>query len=186
MKRLSHLTAVATLGCCLTAAPALAELADDSAATSLSAPAGDSLQILDTLVAEMLPASEGSLLAAGTKSVSPMGGYYTGLGVDSSSGSVTLSSADALSGDSAGSATTVLAPSQAAGPTGANYVGSGTVVGSAQLQSAAAAASGAVLLSADDAPQTPQAPVPIPPAMVLMGTGLLGLLPLRRALRQPA
>lgn len=175
MKRLSHLAAVAALGCCLTAAPALAELA---------APAADSLPILDTLVDQMLPASDGSLLSAVTESASPMGGYYTGLGVDSSSGGVTLSSAAALPGDSAGSATTVLAP--ATGAAGATFVGNGTVVGSAQLQSAATAASGPVLLSANDAPQTPQAPVPIPPAMVLMGTGLLGLLPLRRALRQPA
>ena len=176
MKRLSHLAAVATLGCCLSATPALAEL---------SAPAADSLPILDTLIEQMLPASDGSLLSATTESTSPMGGYYTGLGVDSSSGGVTLSSA-ALSGDSAGSATTAQAPAQATGAAGATFVGNGTVVGSAQLQSAASAASGPVVLSANDAPQTPQAPVPIPPAMVLMGTGLLGLLPLRRALRQPA
>jgi len=193
MKYFAHIAALASLGCCLSAAPALAELSTpDPGAAQTLAETLDGIPVLDALVTEMLPVSDSSLMAAMTKAVAPMGEYYTQLGVDSSAGAPPIS-ASAASDSSGANAATALSSSLvqlAAGTTGATgaaiYVGSGTVVTTAELQGSVSTSSAPALAETITPSDLPQAPVPLPPAVFLMGTGLLGLLPLRRALGQVA
>jgi len=189
MKRTTCYLVAAVLAWSITATPARADEAAPAAGSAtgaagsvLSAAASETLLgTLDTLYSSITPTvTDMTLLASATQSVSPMSSYFTILGFIPQTGTAST----AASGDTAGAVAQNPAqpPNLAMLATGPIYVGNG---GYAAIDNGSAApTSSPVLAPLTTIPVTPSdlTPVPLPPALFLLGSGLLGLLSVRPAL----
>jgi hypothetical protein len=203
MKSLVKFPATAGLFCCLAATPALADVAAPDAATVGSdAVSASTLQVLDTL--QLLDAAIGAAsdpASAGASSLAsqgPAAGPVTALGVDSSpsyaggslSGSLLLASlaqSDIASGaggtfgttGTVAGSTALPLSSQATGSTPIT-VGANSAISPADATAISPTASAAPITTLDTPLVQHDTTTPIPPSVLLMGSGLLGLIPLRR------
>lgn len=194
MRYFSHVAVTAGLVCCLAASPACADVAAPEAGAS-EASSGEVLTAMQALqvmidAASTVPGS--SAYASETKSIGPAGAPLTSEGVDSSNGTPNtemISTAGFGNTESpAGSATGAVF--QAAPPAGlgqvlgGHLVGSNASVASLDLSSLATSASNPQIVAetSTDSEEPPPA-VPVPPTILLMGAGLLGILPWRRSSR---
>jgi hypothetical protein len=182
MNYLTHLGAAAGLFCLLAASPALADVAAAEAGGASPADATVSqavatLQSVDALVGDLAQTvPDSSLFAATTKSTAPMSAYYTRIG--SLSG---LSLSQAASSNLAALAAGSPASPPAAAPSGGTAVGSGIVVSSADTGVQSFSGSPVTLTINPNLQAQAQPSVPLPSALLLLGSGLLGVIPLRRA-----
>jgi hypothetical protein len=179
MKSATLLAAGFSLAACLAATPARADLAGAADASGLTTTLQSLTVILDA-AATLTPAAglSGQLVSSG-----PASQPSASLGVDSAnippfSGAATGSAGDSLSGFSAGA---VQLPSLAE----AASLSAATPVGAAAPPSTDLSSMSGSVSAPLNAPLAVVVPpvipaVPIPSAFLLMGGGLLGLLPLRR------
>ena len=200
MNRLTHLSAAAGLFCCLAASPALADLATPASGSAAATDASVSravtaLQAATGLTGDLTQTvPDSSLLAAATKSTTPASGFFTNLGVDKALAVVATGAVNTGWGGSNFPDASQPAPGNlaalvagapgappAASPSGGVPVGSGVVVSSADsgLESLSSAPLSAPFQIVTDDVST----VPLPPALFLLGSGLFGLIPLRRSSR---
>ena len=181
MKRTTCYLVAAVLAWSITAAPARADEAAPAAGSVLSAEASETLLgTLDTLYNSIPPTvADMTLLASATQSVSPMSSYFTILGFNMQSGITPTAASGGTTGVVA--QTPAQSPNLAMLATGPVYVGNG---GYAAIDNGpAATTSSPVLAPLTTFPITPGdlTPVPLPPALLLLGFGLLGLLSVRPA-----
>jgi len=193
MRYYSYVSLAAGLLCCLAASPALAEPSGSEAGGSDAASPLAALQAVTDLTDAAATVAGTTSLASQTKSSGPSSAPATSKGVDSSNGAVptavlvAASSGMAVTGGAALSAlrgeSAPAAPPAVAGD-GGHYV-------------AAQAPPGTDLSSLSDTGSNPlvnpnpsaasvnivNTPTPIPPTVLLLGGGLIGLLPLRRFVR---
>lgn len=202
MKRAARLPILAGVLCCLSTPPAFA----DFAATDLSAAGGvpvlDTLQVLDGAAGNISSLSD-TLIACSFASNAPSSAATTSIGVDSSpaflGGGFGLSTVAGIAASSTfGSSSPGSAPfspssdTPAAAPnvqnlTLASMVGNGIAVSSADAAGVSNPASSASFqLQTESITPQDTTPVPVPPAALLMGAGLLSFLPLRRSSRRCA
>lgn len=186
MKHVPRLAAVLAL--CLAATTAQADIAAPQPEASLSGLAQSrALEALQTLndateTAARRPGHEA--LAAEVKSHGPSALPVTVKGVESGTGSVTTIAPTLYAG---GSLAAEVSYAGAPGQMGviSHEVGSGEVVTASDLASLIAPTTSPQLLG-NNVQSIVLCPVPVPPALLLLGGGLLGMLPLRRSLRQTA
>ena len=191
MNHLTRFSASAGLFCCLAASPALADVATPEPGSPSLAPSAVSeavaaLQSVNTIVGELADSTPASAqFAAATKSTGTMSGYYTPLGADVTISAVASGAADASSSSASsgpGISLAAVAASFTAAPpatsqTGGSVIGSGTVVSSADalIQPISSDPTSGNTVVVTDA-----SPVPLPPALLLLASGLVGLMPQRR------
>lgn len=193
MRYFAYFGAATGLICCLAATPARADLAAPEAGVSV-APAGAITSALDALTSVMDAAatvSGASLLGSVTTSTGPATAPATGLGVDSANLPTlgVIATADMSSnGLLAPGATQVAGDSSQAAPPAAllqapvNSFVASPVAPSTDLSSMSASVSSPTSITGQTV--TPVvSPVPLPATIVLFGSALLGLLPLRRSVR---
>jgi len=202
MRKLPHLAAAAGLVCCLAASTAFADVASSQAGDSGAAPVEtlDALQDLRAMITVTSPVSASSMLASATSSAGPinvptttLGGDYT-MGV-AGSGTVLVDKASgvgSLAIIAAANSVSAAPPPDTQGSITPHAVGSGIVVTPLDLLSVVALSGSASLPVANgtgqgnlagDPPPVSTPVVPVPAAAFLLGSGLLGLIPLRRSSR---
>ncbi len=196
----------ASLLVCSLAAPAWAELSETSSAGeettghTLSAPehGRDQTRInsfLDQFVgiassdasseaaynpsiAIVSPISETALFSAFTRVGSPMNAYYSRSGSDNKETVAALSRSESFAAAVVGERFVLPDAGLAAAAIQGHFVGSGAVVGGADIAPMQSASSGATVIQPNSNISPASVPLPLP--LVLIGSGLAMLLPLRK------